>query len=74
MTRSPPYSSIKCPICGAECPCVDWCEVDIGVGTQTFDPSWGCPQHGEIALTVDDGLRPARWVFRDLESPPALRS
>jgi len=46
--------SVKCPKCGAESPCVDHCEVDIGVGIQTFDHKYLCPEHGRFAFASSD--------------------
>jgi hypothetical protein len=44
-----PRSPEPCPVCGKPAPCHDWSEVDIGVGTQTFNHSFMCPIHGEFA-------------------------
>ncbi len=44
----PPASPVPCPKCGAESPCTDWCEVDVGVGVQTWDHVHTCPTHGEF--------------------------
>lgn len=53
---TPPYRPEPCPKCGVSSECVDWCEVDTGVGLQTFDPEYRCPTHGVFAFksTHDD--------------------
>jgi hypothetical protein len=68
--RKPPYSPERCLRCGAESPCVDWNEVDIGVGVQTFEPQFECPMHGRFAFverTVEEiaaGVKP-RVMYAD---------
>lgn len=59
---SAPYkpSSATCPRCGAESECVDWIEVDIGVGIQTGNHEYMCPEHGEFGWSFDGTA-----VFRD---------
>jgi len=71
---TPPYRPEPCPKCGESSECVDWCEVDIGVGLQTFDPEYRCPAHGVFAFKSAplDALtgfadRAPEPVFRDDE-------
>lgn len=52
-----------CPRCNAASPCVDWNEVDIGVGVQTFDHEYQCPTHGDFAFVFEG--HQAHPVFRD---------
>jgi hypothetical protein len=52
-----------CPRCGAASPCVDWNEVDIGVGVQTFDHEYECPTHGCFAFAFEH--HQTRPIFRD---------
>jgi hypothetical protein len=49
MTAPWKPSPDHCPRCDLESPCVDWVEVDIGVGVQTGDYQYECPQHGVYA-------------------------
>ena len=67
--RKPPVSPDLCPKCGAESPCVDWNEVDIGVGVQSFDYRYTCPGHGEFSYPSApyDVNNPAKAIFRDEE-------
>lgn len=70
--RTAPYSDEHCPLCLAKSPCVDWQEVDIGVGTQTWNPEFQCPTHGLFAWaerTVEQiaAGEPARAIFADDE-------
>lgn len=58
----------KCPKCDAESPCVDWCEVDIGVGTQTWNHEYECPTHGRFAFIFDEGSTRCRPIFHDEEA------
>lgn len=66
-----PYKPEPCPKCGESSECVDWCEVDIGVGLQTFDPEYQCPAHGRFAFKLDALIgyadRPPEPIFRDEE-------
>lgn len=39
--------SRDCPLCGQASECVDWVEVDIGVGTMVGNQEYLCPTHGE---------------------------
>ena len=54
-----------CPKCAAPSPCIDWNEVDIGVGTQTFDHEYQCPTHGYFAFVWDLTTFESKAVFRD---------
>ena len=69
MTRRVPYAPDECPRCHAVAPCVDWNEVDIGVGVQTFEPQYECPHHGRFAWAeqtleqIGAGI-PARAIFQ----------
>lgn len=57
-----------CPKCGAESPCVDWCEVDIGVGIQTFNHEYECPTHGRFAFVFEkDNPTRSKPIFQDDE-------
>lgn len=40
--------SSPCPKCKTSSPLFDWDEVDIGVGIQTWDEVYVCPNHGEF--------------------------
>jgi hypothetical protein len=65
--RKPPVSPDRCPKCKAESPCVDWNEVDIGVGVQAFDYRYACPTHGEFSYPNEpyDVNSPAKAIFQD---------
>jgi hypothetical protein len=73
VTRKPPTSPEPCPKCGAESPCVDWNEVDVGPGVMYFDYRYRCPVHGEYAYPNEpfdhtdyfDQAKPPRAIFRD---------
>lgn len=45
----------ECPKCRAASPCVDWNEVDIGVGVQKFEHEYECPTHGRFAFVHEPG-------------------
>lgn len=68
MTCKPPFGPTECPECGHLSEPYDWNEVDIGVGTQTFDHTWECPKHGEWCLRPE-----GTPIFRD-ESVGSKRS
>ena len=51
-----------CPRCKAPTTLYDFIEVDIGVGVQTFDHQYLCPECGEFAF-VTEGV-----VFREEET------
>ena len=65
----PGCRSVACPECGLAAPCVDHCEVDVGVGVQTFDHEYECPEHGAFAFVLADSptdfSAPGRHVWRD---------
>lgn len=50
-----------CPNCGGEAPCIDWVEVDIGIGVQVFDETYECSYCGAFALPVRVGRRDVVW-------------
>ena len=56
-----------CPKCKAASPCVDWCEVNIGVGVQTWDHEYECPTHGCFGFVYDENTHRSAAVFRDDE-------
>ena len=66
----PPYGPERCLRCDTVSPCVDWNEVDIGVGIQTFEPQYECPTHGRFAFVersiaeINAGVKP-RAVYQD---------
>lgn len=60
---SQPGSS--CPKCGTDVPCVDYCEVDIGVGVQTWNHEYQCPAHGPFAFTYNETTHRSEPIFRD---------
>lgn len=60
-----------CPRCGVVSPCVDHGEVDIGVGTQTFDHEYCCPAHGGFSFSHWDGQ--VLWRDSPEEEPAATR-
>lgn len=41
----------RCPFCGLPSACVDWQEVDNGVGVQQFEHEYECPAHGAFRFT-----------------------
>ena len=43
----------KCPRCGERAPCVDHCEVDNGVGIETWNHEYYCKTHGRFAFVHD---------------------
>jgi len=53
-----------CPKCGAPAPCVDYSEVDIGVGVQTFDHEYQCPNCGNFAFRYEPELNRTEAVWR----------
>lgn len=61
-----------CPKCSSPSPLVDCCEVDIGVGIQTWDHEYECPTHGRFVFVVDKETFKARAVFQvdELEKGP----
>src|ERR1700682_3475709 len=61
-TRFEGQPATTCPKCGERSPCVDWNEVDIGVGSQVFYQEYNCPTHGNFA-----------FVFRNYQSHPVFR-
>lgn len=63
MLASQPGTS--CPKCGAESECIDWCEIDIGVGVQTFNHKYQCPTHGCFAFVYDVESLSGRTAWRD---------
>lgn len=64
MSRPSPS---RCPKCGAEAPCTDWNEVDIGVGFQVHDEQWTCPTHGDFGYSPIERT----LVFRDDVKDPS---
>jgi hypothetical protein len=70
--RKPPVGPDKCSKCGAESPCVDWGEVDIGVGVQCFDYRYACPTHGEFGYPnrPRDPNKPSVAIFRNEPEEP----
>ena len=54
---------VPCPKCGKISPCVDWCEVDIGVGVQTFDHEYECTEHGGFSFVSATYFDRAEAVF-----------
>jgi hypothetical protein len=70
--RNPPPDS--CPKCGVTAPCVDWNEVDIGVGVQVFEAEYECPKHGCYAYVgTDKPGSPMAPLFRDDAEPESER-
>jgi hypothetical protein len=72
VSRAAPYSDDRCPRCLAKSPCVDWNEVDIGVGVQSFEPQFQCPVHGRFAWverTIEQmaAKEPPKAIFQDDE-------
>jgi len=63
-------SGAECARCGQNSPCVDWNEVDIGVGIQTFDHEYACPTHGCFAFVWDEEVGKGRIIWRN-EGPTA---
>lgn len=59
-TPMPGCGSSPCPKCGTASPCVDHIAVDIGVGIQTGEHEYCCPEHGGFAFPASGGV-----VFRD---------
>jgi hypothetical protein len=68
-------SGAECPRCDQNSPCVDWCEVDNGVGVQTWDHEYQCPTHGRFTFVfntaTDDLSYGGEIVWRDEEKSPA---
>jgi hypothetical protein len=62
-----------CPKCGDKSPCVDFCEVDIGVGVQRWNHEYRCPTHGDFAFVQVAGTYRSQPIFRDDEPPDAGR-
>lgn len=66
----------KCPKCQASSPCVDHDEVDIGIGFQTGNHEFYCPEHGAFAFVEEPGVFAnfgagrVRAVFRDEAEAP----
>lgn len=64
----------KCPRCGERSPCVDHCEVDIGIGFQTWNHEFHCSTHGGFAFVEEPGVfanfgaGTRKAVFRDEEA------
>lgn len=48
--------SSPCPKCNESAPCVDHSEVDIGIGSQTFDHEYWCPTHGGFSFVEMPGM------------------
>lgn len=57
--------STPCPKCSAPSPLVDYAEVDIGVGVQTFNHEYECPTHGCFAFVYDEASHRSKPIFRD---------
>lgn len=62
-----PYGPEKCPKCGVDSEPFDWNEVDIGVGTQTFDHQWVCTTHGVFTYVMLEGETKSRPFFQGEE-------
>lgn len=61
----PPADPVSCLKCDALSPCVNWTDVDIGVGIQTFEHQFECPAHGRFAFVYDEKTRTSRAVFQE---------
>jgi predicted nucleic-acid-binding Zn-ribbon protein len=60
-----PFGATKCPKCGAESRPYDWNEVDIGIGVQTYEHEWECPEHGCFSYVFDQAANRSAPLFRD---------
>ena len=55
----------RCPFCHGPAPCIDWNEVDFGVGVQQFEFEFECSAHGVFAYDYSSGANALVPIWRD---------